>query len=374
MLPQLRLARRARSQRGAGFCPACLRPEPFLALLVVAQLLLLVPSQARSQQISRPARFGVIDLHVDLSYQAMFKGRDLARGVGQYDASWLKDAGIDGIVFPLFVPRDASKQGPLMEHLDASYEALESKLPGLSLFAPAPCQGTAGQVDAFYAFEGSAPLGRDLDSIFRWAKRGVRFYGLVHSEDNLLAGSAGYGPATKEKQTGLTEAGRELVRRIHATRGMVDVSHASDAAFADILVQATADAVPLVATHSNARAIAPHARNLSDAQLRAIAATGGIVGINFHSPFLLGGPGQAELSDVVRHIRHVADVAGIDTVAIGSDFEGGIRPPAQLRDVRNFPVLAQALLDSGFSALEVQKIFSLNARRLLCPRQASTAN
>jgi membrane dipeptidase len=223
-------------------------------------------------------------------------------------------------------------------------------------------------VQAFYAFEGAAPLGRDLDSIWEWARRGVRFYGLVHSTDNILATSAGYGFTAPSKRSGLTETGAELVRRIHAASGIVDVSHASDQAFVDVLQRARADAMPIVATHSNARQLAPHARNLSDAQLRAIASTGGVVGINFHSPFLLGGPGQATIDDVVRHIRHVANVASVDTVAIGSDFEGGIRPPRRLSDVRGFPSLARALREAGFSRREVAKIWSGNARRLLCRR------
>jgi membrane dipeptidase len=133
-----------------------------------------------------------------------------------------------------------------------------------------------------------------------------------------------------------------------------------------VLIQATADDRPVVATHSNARALAPHARNLTDAQLRAIARRGGVVGINFHAPFLLGRAGSAHVSDVVRHIRHVVRTAGIDVAAIGSDFEGGIRPPAELTDVRGFPTLAAALLEDGFSQAEVRKILSGNAHRLLC--------
>src|SRR5688500_9026361 len=160
-----------------------------------------------------------------------------------------------------------------------------------------------GVVEAFYAFEGAGPLANDLDTVFRWARRDVRFYGLVHAEDNALASSAGYGATPPDKTSGLTTVGAELVRRVHATGGIVDVSHASDATFADVIRAATADDRVVVATHSNARTVAPHARNLTDAQLRAIAERRGVVGVNFHSPYLLGGAGRAELSDVVRHLR-----------------------------------------------------------------------
>jgi membrane dipeptidase len=335
-----------------------------LACVVVAALATL-PRLARSQP-GTPSRYDIVDLHVDLPYQMQWKGHDLARSSGQYAASWLLAAGVRRVVFPLFVPQHASREGPRMRHLEDAYLALQSKLPGTAPYTAVPCSGEAAGVDTFYAFEGSAPLGRDLDSVFRWARRGVRLYGLVHTNSNALASTAGPGPRPRAQRLGLSALGRELVRRVHATSGILDVSHASDPTFADVLVQATADDRPLVATHSNARALAPHARNLTDAQLRAIAQRGGVVGVTFHSPFLLGSSGRARPSDVVRHIRHLVSVADIDAAAIGSDFEGGIVPPTELLDARGFPKLAQALLADGFSDAEVRKILSGNARRLLC--------
>jgi membrane dipeptidase len=334
------------------------------AIAVAVGLLCGLPDPARPAP-RELGPFPVVDLHVDLSYQAMWKQKTLSHGSGQYEAAWLRESGVSGVVLPLFVPNGASPGGPQMKHLDKAHATLERELPGIAPYTTRTCQGGDG-VEAFYAFEGSAPLGRELDSVFRWARRGVRFYGLVHSQDNLLATSAGYGPKLRSKQSGLSATGKELVRRVHATFGIVDVSHASDAAVADVLRHAAADDCPVVATHSNARALANHARNLTDAQLRAIAERGGIIGVNFHSPFLLGGSGRAELSDVVRHIRHIARVAGIDAVAIGSDFEGGIRPPRELQDARGFPRLARALLDDGFTQREVERILEKNARRLLC--------
>jgi membrane dipeptidase len=325
---------------------------------------------ALAPQVARPAptalHFSVVDLHVDLPYQALFKHRDLAHGSGQYRAETLLDAGVSGVVLPLFVPKDARPHGPSVKHYEESYATLQRRLPGIPPYTTTPCRGGTGRVDAFYSFEGIAPLTGELDAVFRWAARGVRLFGIVHAEDDAVATSAGYGTTAANKQRGLSQVGQELVRRIHATGGIVDVSHASDATFSDVVRQATADDAIVVATHSNARAIASHGRNLTDAQLRIIAERGGVVGINFHSPYLLGGAGRATIEDVVRHIRHVARVAGIDAVAIGSDFEGGIRPPVELPDASAFPALARALLTSGFAPDEVQKMLSLNARRVLC--------
>jgi membrane dipeptidase len=195
----------------------------------------------------------------------------------------------------------------------------------------------------------------------QWVSRGVRLFGLVHGFDNQLAGSSSTGT-----DRGLTPRGREVVRRVHRAGALVDVSHASDAATADVLELAQKDGVPVVATHSNARALHAHARNLTDDQIRAIAASGGIVGVNFHARFLTD-RAKATLEDVVRHVRHIAKIGGIDHVAIGSDFEGGIRPPRELSDVRGFPRLSRALLEAGLSREDVTKVFHRNALRVLCP-------
>jgi membrane dipeptidase len=157
------------------------------------------------------------------------------------------------------------------------------------------------------------------------------------------------------------------VEIVYRLSGVVDVSHASDQATDDALIIARSMGRPLVATHSNARALAPHPRNLTDAQIRGIAASGGVVGINFHQPFLAEAPGKgANLSDVVRQVKHIRQVGGIDVVAIGSDFEGGISPVPELSDASRFPVLHRALRAAGFSAQEVRKVFSQNALRVLC--------
>jgi membrane dipeptidase len=144
----------------------------------------------------------------------------------------------------------------------------------------------------------------------------------------------------------------------------------SDAAFADIVVIAAKHGAPIVATHSNARAVAKHPRNLTDDQLRIIAATGGVAGVNFHAPFVTGGA-DATLEDVVKQVEHLVKIAGIDHVAIGSDFDGGITPPLGLEDASTFPSLTAALHRKGMSYNDVLRIFSLNALRVLGWRPTS---
>jgi membrane dipeptidase len=309
------------------------------------------------------APFPVVNLHVDLSYQQNFKGKPFELGSGQFSVQELQRGGVSGVVLPLFVPRDASPDGPRLADLERSYARVSEALLHTPPFAPAGCTAPSGSVRTFFAFEGSGPLAADPDQLSLWATRGLRIVGLVHTYANDLASSSG---DAAPKDFGLTELGRAFVRRAFALGLVVDVSHASDRAVGDVLSIATETNGVVVATHSNARALANHPRNLTDAQLRGIAATGGVVGVNFHSPFLVRGR-KAKLSDVVAQVEHLRAVAGVDHVAIGSDFEGDIRPPAELADASRFPRLSAALTRAGFDDRAIAQIFAGNALRVLCP-------
>ena len=304
----------------------------------------------------------VVDLHVDLSYQFNFKARNFAAESGQFSIQSLQRGGVTGVVLPLYVPRNASQAGPRVADLERSYQRVSQALLHSPPFGPPGCSPKAGAVRTFYAFEGAGPLADDPASLVLWAKRGLRIVGLVHTYGNELASSSG---DPEPKPHGLTDKGRVFVRKAFGLGLIVDVSHASDRALEDVVAVANEEHGVVVATHSNARALADHPRNLRDAQLRAIAATGGVIGVNFHGPFLARGR-RARVSDVVRQLQHMRSVVGPDHLAIGSDFEGDIHPPEELRDASRYPVLAAALARAGFTAVEVRKIFAENALRVLC--------
>jgi len=331
--------------------------KPFRFIPLALSLLV---ARASSATVSAPVQ--VVDLHVDLSYQFNFKSKDFAASTGQFSIEAMRRGGVSAVVLPLFVPRSASPAGPRVADLERSYLRVEQALSHTPPFSSPGCSADPGAVRTFYAFEGAGPLADDPDSLLVWAKRGLRIVGLVHTYANELASSSG---DPESKPFGLTEKGRVFVRRAFALDLIVDVSHASDRAVEDIVALANEAHGIVVATHSNARALADHPRNLSDAQLRAIAATGGVIGVNFHGPFLAKGR-RARLRDVVQQLQHLRNVAGIDHVAIGSDFEGDIHPPEELRDASRFPMLASALERAGFSTAEVRKIFAENALRVLC--------
>lgn len=335
----------------------------FVAVLALtAALLARLPARGAETE-GRVVAF--VDLHADLSYQHVYRGKPFAEGSGQYPARELLRAGVLGVVLPLFVPKDASPGGPRLSDLEHSYRRVFDALIGTPPYALPGCRSAAGTVKTWLAFEGAGQLGDRPGQLVAWVARGVRSVGLVHTQNNALATSSAQ---AQSEDRGLTPAGLRLVREAHALGVSVDVSHASRATLRDVVARARVDGVPVIATHSNARALAEHPRNLDDEELRSIAATGGVVGVNFHSAFLARGR-PAKIADVVDQIRYLVRRIGSEHVALGSDFEGGIRPPPGLQDIRALPVLSERLERSGLSRKQVEQIFAKNALRILCPKE-----
>jgi membrane dipeptidase len=326
---------------------------PFVPLLVTLPLRGAEPRE-------RPV--GVVDLHVDLPYQTQYQGKPFETGTGQFRAAELVRAGVVGVVLPLFVPRAVTPSGPRVQDFESSYARVYGALAKTSPFRLPGCLPRNGGVRTWLSFEGVGPLADAPDSLFGWSARGVRVVAPVHSWKNELASSSGDRP---EATSGITPKG-ERFARVALRAGMVlDVSHASDRATQDLLRIAADTGAPVVATHSNARALAGHRRNLADAELAAIARSGGVVGVNFHASFLASGR-AATLADVVRQVRYLARTIGAEHVAIGSDFEGDIRPPAELSDLDGYQRLAGALARAGLTRGEIEAIFARNALRVLC--------
>lgn len=313
-----------------------------------------------------PARVPIIDLHVDLSYQHNYQGKPFTHATGEFQAGELVRAGVQGVVLPLYVPNDVSPSGPRLEDLEHSYATVFGALLKTPPYSVPGCHLKPGKVSTWFAFEGAAPLASAPDQLAAWVARGVRLFGLVHSHDNSLAGSSG---EPNSRQVGLTPLGRDLAMRIVALGGVLDVSHASDRSTDQLIELAKQAGVPAVASHSNARTLAPHPRNLTDAQIRAIASTGGVVGLNLHQRFLAARGSTADLTDLIRQVRHIQRLVGTEHLALGTDYEGGIRPVPGLENVTELQSLAQALRTEGLSEHEISQIFYKNALRVLCPRR-----
>lgn len=208
--------------------------------------------------------------------------------------------------------------------------------------------------------EGAEAIDTDFLALDVLYRAGLRSVGLVWSRPTQFAHGVPFRfPALPDIGGGLTDAGRELVRALNQKRMMIDLSHLNEAGFWD--VAAISDA-PLVATHSNAHALCPHARNLTDRQLAAIRDTGGMVGLNFATAFLR--PDGRMRSDtpidlMVDQIDHLVEHLGIDGVGFGSDFDGAI-VPADMRDVTGLPVLINALRARGYDDQALRKLCAEN--------------
>jgi len=214
--------------------------------------------------------------------------------------------------------------------------------------------------------EGAEAIDAELESLETWYAAGLRSLGPVWSRSNAFGHGVPFVfPSSPDTGPGLTRAGRALVRRCRELGVMVDLSHMNEAGFWDV---ARLDEGPLVVSHTGAHAIAPCSRNLTDAQLDAVGASGGLVGVVFSCSFLrpdfAADPADTPLELIVEHVRHIAERIGTQHVAFGSDFDG-TTIPAALGDVAGYPRLIAALVDAGFSPLEISAISWENWRRVL---------
>jgi membrane dipeptidase len=327
----------------------------------LAAAVLYVPLDSRGGPLPDDPALMVVDLHVDLPWQVHYKKRSPALTEGHATLQALTAGGYGGIVFPIYLPDTAHKDGAHIADADAIFATIEGIIRQNPLFLPLTArEAVPGHISSFLSIEGGGAFAADVTQIDRFIERGLRLVSPCHAKNSPLSSSATGTPV----EHGLTPVGKEFCERVYTHGALVDVSHVSDAAFTDIAAIARAHHAPVVATHSNARAVAGHPRNLTDDQLRVIGATGGVTGINFHAPFV-NGTNEATLADVVKQVEHLVAVAGIDHVAVGSDFDGGIKPPEGLGDASTLPALAAALRARGMTYDDVLKIFSLNALRIL---------
>src|SRR4051812_33224510 len=222
-----------------------------------------------------------------------------------------------------------------------------------------------GILAAVIHHEGAEAIDPGLEALELWYAAGLRSLGPVWSRPNAFAHGVPFAfPASPDTGPGLTAAGHRLVRRCAELGIAVDLSHLNEAGFWDV---ARRDEAPLIASHSAVHALCASTRNLTDAQLDAIAGSDGLVGIVFAAPFVRSdGADDADtpLSAIVAHVRYAADRMGVGHVGLGSVFDGATMPD-ELGDAAGLPRLLDALGDAGFTAAEVRAIAWDNWRRVL---------
>lgn len=295
------------------------------------------------------------DLHLDTLTQLYARSVPLDAKTGlEAGLTQLQAGGTNVAVFALWPPRNVAHRERVMSLL-AKFEAEDQRIDGITLArSPAEARAIAssGRVAALLSLEGSHGLGDDWQPTLReLAGRGLAMVGLTWSFSNRFAGSSG------DAGGGLTEDGRALVALSRQLGLLLDVSHASKQSTLEIC---QGSPVPVVASHSSAYAITANARNLSDEEIRCIAATGGVIGLNLHAPFLGSG---ADIARAVTHIEHLASVGGDGVLALGSDFDGYIKVPRGLESAAALGALWEALRARGWSEARINGLRGENFLR-----------
>ncbi len=358
-----------------------------------------------------------VDTHADTPLRMIEPGFDLAERHdpletgSKVDYPRMKEGGLDAIFFAAFVSQDIRDDDGnerakklVIQMIDSVVSSTEqnASLVGLAL---TPQDAYALEKDGkraiYLAIENGYPIGSDLKNIELFYDKGVRYITLVHSSNNDIADSAT--DSSGAEHEGLSAFGEEVVKEMNRLGIMVDVSHASDDVFFDAIAVSEA---PIIATHSNARSVTEHQRNMSDEMLRLMAENGGVVQLTLLSSYLRDEPQNPERSaalqelrssmkslnemtpeeraerrlafneinekfptplatveHVVDHIDHMVSIAGIDHVGIGCDFDGGggIDGVFDASEVMNITI---ELVRRGYSEEDIEKIWGKNVMRV----------
>ncbi|CUH12010.1 Membrane dipeptidase (Peptidase family M19) [Jannaschia seosinensis] len=222
-----------------------------------------------------------------------------------------------------------------------------------------------GQIAAVFHLEGAEAIDPDFDALEVLYRAGLRSIGLVWSRPTIFAEGVPFRyPSSPDIGGGLTDQGKRLVEYCNRLKVMIDLSHLNEAGFRDVARLSNA---PLVATHSNAHAICPHARNLTDRQLAVIAESGGLVGVNFAVAFLREDGRMIDdvpLEEIIRHLDHLIDKLGEDGVGFGSDFDGATIP-RDLANAARLTKLREAMRAHGYDEALMTKLCHGNWLRVL---------
>lgn len=351
----------------------------------------------------------VVDLHSDTVLRMVEEGFDFSTRdtTGHLDIPRLQEGGIDLEVFACWLDTETrlEKCRSTVDELIDSLEAQISRNPDRIAICRSSREAEdiieSGRIAAFLAVENGVSIANDLDNLQHFYDRGIRYMTLTHTASNdWCISSADTTPAFN----GLTDFGRDLVRRMNELGMIVDISHAHPTAVEEIL-KITSD--PVIASHSCVYEICAHDRNLTDNQIKAVAANGGVIGINFYNGYLsqefkdiddaftkehqaefdsidalykdhedrretplyrelskrLGGI-KIDVGSVIDHIDHIVKLVGPDHVGLGSDFDGVHRMPEGIDDCSLMPNITRGLVTRGYSDDDIKKILGGNFMRV----------
>lgn len=318
----------------------------------------------------------VIDLHVDSFIWSRF-GYDLtkrhgtgvfgARFYGHVDFPRMLEAGVTGAMWSITTNpmRSARSRQRTFEQnlsqLKALFGQVGDRFTLVTNLVQHDAARAAGKHAAMLAIQGGNALDVDDAALECLADGSVLRVTLVHLSRSRIGQSSS---PLRFRDTGLGSRGAHTIKRLNELRVLVDLAHISPHAFAQA-VALHDRSLPIVCTHTGVSGVHPLWRNLDDAQLRAIADSGGTVGVIFHSPYLDGRYFGGRASAIVDHMQHIIDVVGDDHVSLGSDWDGAIWTPRDMPTCLELPRLVQLMLDRGFGHERIRKILGGNFLRVL---------
>jgi membrane dipeptidase len=351
----------------------------------------------------------IVDTHIDVPYRLSEKWEDVTGRTegGDFDFERAREGGLDVPFMSIYTPAESEAEGTsykLANSLIDNVEALVGRAPEKFTVVRSPKEAQAawkaGKIGLAIGMENGSPIEGRIENVRFFRDRGISYITLAHSLSNHLSDSS---YDEERKWNGLSPFGREVIAEMNRLGVMVDVSHLSDDAFWQVLELSR---VPVIASHSSARHFTPGwERNMSDEMIRAMAARGGVIMINFGSSFVSDearqwydmmaetrkawleennydehGPERSEfnkryreehpfpyadMDDVIRHFTHVIELVGIDHVGIGSDFDGvGDSLPEGMKDVSFYPNLLEGLLELEYPVADVEKVMNGNLLRV----------
>jgi membrane dipeptidase len=316
----------------------------------------------------------VIDLHIDSFIWNRIFGYDLERRHGrgllggrvysQVDFPRILEAGLSGAIWVITTNPLRSSAGRArafvknIARLRALFAAVPDQFELVTNVAGYRAARAAGRHAAFVGIQGGNALDRDLEALDLIPDHLILRITLVHLTSSKIGCTSS--PMRLGEDTGLTDFGRDYVRRLDEKKIFVDLAHISKRGFWDAVSEHDRS-LPLIVTHTGVSGVYEHWRNLDDDQLRAIADTGGTIGVMYQASFLGAGKQGDTPEAVVRHLQHIVDTVGEDHASLGSDWDGAITPPRELRSCVELPRLVQLMLDRGWKPGRVKKVLALNA-------------
>lgn len=319
-------------------------------------------NELKQRALDLHRKYITIDAHCD-TIMCLDRGEHLGGpgSAGHVDLKRLKASGVKLVFMAVCVERNYTAVGGLhralhlIDHFFEECKLVKEQVRLVRSREDITRIMETDEIGFLLTIEGGEPLEEDLSVLRLLERLGVRGIGLTWNNRNALAGGI-----WEERTPGLSNFGESVVRELNRLHMLVDVAHLSEPGFWDVMEVSSA---PVICSHANAFSLCPHKRNLKDTQLKALASSGGMIGVTFVPDFVDGG--NPTLDRLVDHIVHLCTVMGANRVGLGSDFDGTDALVPGLEDCASLPNLTAAMLSRGFQEDEVAGILGRNWLHLL---------